>query len=174
MYITSLFPVITKPTKVTSCSTLLSIDNLVTNVNANDHSCTGIFNNDMSDHFPIFYIDHSSNVKILAKYIRKRVYSPENIQRCINACDSHDKSDALTCNGAQEAFTLHHNDFTKMYDYYLPIRNIKLFYKNRKFWLREGLRKSIEYKNKLYRPKMGSISQEPTTKYNICRNKILF
>ena len=126
----------------------------------------------ISDHFPIFYIDYSSKIKIPVKYVKKRVYSPQNIQKLIDACDNHDWSKVLTCDGAQEAFTLYHNDFITMYNDCFPVKNIKLAYKNRKPWLTEGLRKSIKNKNKLYRLKMKSNSEEATTKYNVYRNKL--
>ena len=100
------------------------------------------------------------------------MYSPQNIQKFIDACDNHDWSKVLTCDGAQEAFTLYHNDFITMYNDCFPVKNIKLAYKNRKPWLTEGLRKSIKNKNKLYRLKMKSNSEEATTKYNVYRNKL--
>ena len=98
MYSNSLFPVITKPTRVTSSSATL-IDNLFTNAIANAQSFTGILYADVSDHFPIFYIDHSTKVKIPHKYIRKRIYSPENLQKFTDACDAHEWNNVLASNG---------------------------------------------------------------------------
>ena len=171
IYSNSLFPVITKPTRVTSSSATL-IDNLFTNAIANAQSFTGILYADVSDHFPIFYIDHSTKVKIPHKYIRKRIYSPENLQKITDACDAHEWNNVLASNGAQDAFTLYHNEFTEIYNSCFPIKNIKSSYKYRKPWLSEGLRKSIKYKNKLYRVKMRSNSPEAALKYNMYRNKL--
>ena len=156
MYSNSLFPVITKPTKATSSSAML-IDNLFTNAIANAQSFTGILFADASDHFPIFYIDYSTKVKILHKFIRKRIYSPENLQKFTDACDAHEWNDVLASNGVQDALTLYHNEFTEIYKLF-SYQKINSSYKYRKPWLSEGLRKSIEYKNKLYRVKMRSNS----------------
>ena len=79
MYSNSLFPVITKPTRVTSSSATL-IDNLFTNVIANAQSFTGILYADVSDHFPIFYIDPSTKVKIPHKYIRKQQQNANHVE----------------------------------------------------------------------------------------------
>ena len=171
MYSNSLFPVITKPTRVTSSSATL-IENLFTNAIANAQSFTGILYADVSDHFPIFYIDHSTKVKIPHKYIRKRIYSPENLQKFTDACDAHEWNNVLASNGAQDAFTLYHNEFTEIYNSCFSIKNIKSSYEYRKPWLSEGLRKSIKYKNKLYRVKMRSNSPEAALKYNMYRNKL--
>ena len=73
MYSNSLFPVITKPTRVTTSSATL-IDNLFTNAIANAQSFTGILYAHVSDHFPIFYIDHSTKVKIPHQYIYENVF----------------------------------------------------------------------------------------------------
>ena len=58
MYSDSLFPTITKPTRVTSHSANL-IDNIFCNNILNAQALSGILYTDISDHYPIFYIDHS-------------------------------------------------------------------------------------------------------------------
>ena len=59
MYSHSLFPCITKPTRVTAKSASL-IDNIFCNNDVNnDDVFNGILYTDISDHFPIFHIDNS-------------------------------------------------------------------------------------------------------------------
>ena len=55
----SYLPLITKPTRVTNHSATL-IDNIFTNDKITTNSFSGIFSTDISDHFPIFYIDKTT------------------------------------------------------------------------------------------------------------------
>ena len=56
MYSNMLFPLITRPTRVTASSVTL-IDNIFTNnYCSNDWSAQGIFVTDISDHYPVFHI----------------------------------------------------------------------------------------------------------------------
>ena len=67
MYSVSLFPTITMPTRVTS-NTATLIDNIFCNNIMKEEAISGILYTDISDHYPVFYIDHSLK---------------KNIQRCI-------------------------------------------------------------------------------------------
>ena len=77
MYSFSLFPAITKPTRITSRSATL-IDNIFCNTIFNKQSATGILYTDISDHFPIVYIDYSSNITISPKLL-KNVFCHQRI-----------------------------------------------------------------------------------------------
>ena len=55
MYSNSLLPLINRPTRVT-CNTATLIDNIFTNSIDNNHSISGIYPADISDHFPIFHL----------------------------------------------------------------------------------------------------------------------
>ena len=164
MYSFSLFPPITKPTRVTSTSATL-IDNIFCNNILDKQSATGILNTHISDHLTIFYIDYSSNKSILPKFIKKRCFSPENIDKFKNECDSHNSNQVLESNDPQDAFTSFHNDFINLYDKCFPNKTIKLSYHKRKPWLTDGLRKSIKHENKLYRLKMKYNTPEYCTAY---------
>ena len=73
MYSDSLIPTITKPTRVTSHSATL-IDNIFCNNILNEQALSGILYTDISDHHPIFYIDHS-----LKKNFQRCIYHQEVI-----------------------------------------------------------------------------------------------
>ena len=74
MYSHSLFPCITKPTRVTAKSASL-IDNIFCNNDVNnDDVFNGILYTDISDHFPIFHIDDSCATKTSCPYLKKRVF----------------------------------------------------------------------------------------------------
>lgn len=75
MYSLSLYPVITRPTRITAhCATL--IDNIFTN-NLNTNITSGLFVNDITDHLPIFItfetrIYNKSRSKTAIKNVRLR------------------------------------------------------------------------------------------------------
>ena len=70
MYSFSLFPSITKPTRVTSSSATL-IDNIFYNDVSNANVFTGILYTDITDHYPVFYIDHSAAIMEKPRIIKK-------------------------------------------------------------------------------------------------------
>ena len=74
MYSCSLFQCITKPTRVTSKTASLIdnifCNNIVDNLE-NQDVFTGILYTDISDHFPIIYIDKATGIKNPLKYFKK-------------------------------------------------------------------------------------------------------
>ena len=62
MYSYSLFPNITKPTRVTGQTATL-IDNIFSSDIGNQDIFNGILYTDITDHFPVFHIDYSSFVR---------------------------------------------------------------------------------------------------------------
>ena len=127
---------------------------------------------DISDHFPIFHIDYSSQVVPEPQIIRKRVYSDSNKTRFENLIRNHDWSDVLASTDPQAAYTLYHKEFAEIYDIAFPIKNIKLGYKTRKPWLTDALKKSIKKKNKWYFKIRNSPCIEERTNYNKYRNNL--
>ena len=55
---------------------------------------------------------------------------------------------------------------------FTPLRTVKHYYKTKKPWLTEGLKKSIRRKNKLYHRKQKSKSEEHGQLYKQYRNKL--
>ena len=150
MYSHSLFPVITKPTRVTSKSATL-IDNIFTNnIFQADKVLTGILHSDITNHYPIFHIsqDHVSHNE--DQYIKRRISSPENIVNFTNKLNEHNWDHVLSNQDPQSAYSAFIKDYVDIYNSCFPIKTIKLGYKTRKSWLSEGLKKSIKKKNKMY------------------------
>ena len=78
MYSNALLPCITKPTRVTPKTASL-IDNIFCNGDIDDRRIfTGILYMDISDHFPIFYIDHDTKAKQKETFFTKRIYSQKS------------------------------------------------------------------------------------------------
>ena len=172
MYSHSLFPCITKPTRVTSKTASL-IDNIFCNGDTNNHGIfTGIYYTDISDHFPIFYIDNNAKAKQKERFFTKRIYSQNNLEQFKNAMDSNDWSNILSSEDPQMAYSMFSNNFTEKYEQCFPLKTYKTGYKTRKPWLTEGLKKSIDKKNKLYFRKQKTKKPEHEILYKKYRNNL--
>ena len=76
IYENTLFPAITKPTRVTINSATL-IDNIFIPIE-NEETLQGILYTDISDHFPVFVIDYSNECSSEPPLLYKRVFSDTN------------------------------------------------------------------------------------------------
>ena len=150
MYSYSMFPCITKPTRVTTKTAMLIVNIFCYDLITDNSGLAGMLYTDISDHFPVFYIDHSPSKKEKAKYFQKRLYAQTNIAKFKACVRDKNWSDVLSCNDPQSAYTAFYNDFTTMYDECFPLRTLKHGYKTREPWLSKGLKKSIQRKNKLF------------------------
>ena len=74
MYSHSMLPSITKPTRVTKNGATL-IDNIFSNsLIQSQNILTGILYTDISDHYPVFHIDYSSEIQNDETVIKKRIF----------------------------------------------------------------------------------------------------
>ena len=127
---------------------------------------------DISDHFPIFYIDKSLTNTNCPKYLKKRMYSVENQEKFACLLRERNWSDVLSSEDPQSAYSLFSQGYIDMYNECFPLRTVKSGYKTRKPWLSEGLKKSIERKNKLYNRKQKTKNPEHEIIYKKYRNKL--
>ena len=171
MYSDSLFPTITKPTRVTSHSATL-IDNIFCNNILNEQALSGILYTDISDHYPIFYIDHSLKKTSKDVNITKRPYTPQNIAKFKTNLESHNWSAVLLHTETQTAYSQFHKEFSHIYDNCFPVRSVKLGCKNRKTWLTQGMKKSIKIKNNLFGQYRQHGTPELEFKYKQYRNNL--
>ena len=139
----SFLPLITRPTRVTATSVIL-IDNIFSNYLENcSHSMQGLMVTDMSDHYPIFHVNRQVKAKDTEIYMEKRVYSDKNKRDFTQALAGIDFSEIYNVHGTQSSFDLFHGKLLTLINKYFPKLRIKIKYNNRKPWLSEGLRKSI-------------------------------
>ena len=74
----SFLPLITRPTRVTANSAKL-IDNIFTNhFDCSLQSSEGIFVTDITDHYPIFHINHQIFASETEIYMERRLYNQRN------------------------------------------------------------------------------------------------
>ena len=164
MYSYGLFPLISKPTRMTQTTETL-IDNIFTNDVTNSHCHQGIFFNDISDHFPVFHI-----INVVRSDPSKKVYWARTIDdKSINDFMHHlykiNWTDVLHSGEGTVAFELFYNKFSQVFENIFPLKKIQICYKTRKNWLSRGLKKSIATKNKLYLKSLKTKSEEDIMHY---------
>ena len=168
----SMFPLINKPTRCTTHSATI-LDNIYSNhISPTSESIQGILYTDISDHFPVFFIDTNTKGKPVNRSITKRTFTKEANDSFLHKIQSTDWSPVIESNDAQTSMSLFHSSYKKSFDECFPMRTIKFGYKNRKSWLSDGVKKAIAHKNKLYFRFRKSPTLENQTIYKAYRNKL--
>ena len=151
MYANSFIPLVTRPTRITQSSATL-IDNIFTNDLENlATSMQGILVADITDHFPVAYINTKYSNLEKEITVLKRVSTVRNRTLFLNAISNLDWSDIYSSSDTQSAFSAFHGKLIKLYDLYIPKQKVQIKYNTRKPWLSDGLKNAIRKKNKLYR-----------------------
>jgi hypothetical protein len=145
----SLFPLITKPTRIQGQSATL-IDNIFCNILDARSRKNGILITEISDHFPVFTVSNTVLPEKIAPQTRYRVYSQNNLNTFVRKLNVLDWNTVLNNHNCKEAYSVFHNKFSHIYNECFPIRIGKLGYKSRKPWLGLALKNSIKRNNKLY------------------------
>ena len=160
-----MYPFINRPTRCIKQSATL-IDNIYSNIFEHD-ILTGIFYTDITDHFPIFYIDYSVPIPCEPSFMLTRQCNiKKNMTKFTTKLTALHSSVILTCEDPHAAFTMFHKEYSKIYDQCFPLRKIKINYRNKKPRLTEALRNSMKTKNIPY-----VISQKHQTVCNVNRYK---
>ena len=151
LYAYATLPLINRPTRITQ-SSATAIDNIFTNdANAFENGCHGILVTDISDHFPVFHIgDSKIKNESMEKSICIRDFSYKNKMSFQRELGDIDWSEMYSQSDTQEAFSVFHKAFVRLYDKHFPGRKVELKYNNRKPWLTSALKESIRRKNNLY------------------------
>ena len=164
-YSFGLFPLINKPTRVTQDTATL-IDNIFTNVISDTNVLNGIFYTNITDHFPVFTINCCQVLKPLILHRKVRSYSSKNIESFHQKLKHYSWDDVTDVSDGKSAFDLFYKNFCEIYDNCFPLKNVRQGYKHKHQWITEGLKKSIQIKNKLYIRSIKSNTLE-----NICNYK---
>ena len=131
------------------------IDNIFTNhIDKSLQSSEGILVTDITDHYPVFYVNRQIATNESEIYIERRLYNEKNKQTFLDALQEIDWGEIFNITGTQSCFDI------------FPKVRIKMKYNNRKPWLSDALRNSIKFKNKLYWKfrKIGSVYNENSYK----------
>ena len=171
MFSYSFVPVINKPTRISNKSATL-IDNIFVNDIDAAHFFHGILFTDISDHFPLFYIDSSSKLNKNQRKLSYRDYSHTNINSFTDKLTRQDWSNVTNSNNPSEAYTHFHNIFINTYNSCFPYKQAKNNYKNKKVWLTQALKNSIKNKNKLFILTRRHPSELNFSNYKKYRNRL--
>lgn len=164
MFSYSYLPLITKPTRIKNNSETL-IDNIFCNAIDKNNFISGVLCTDISDHFPVFCIQQSVNKHSGQKYIFKRHYNQNNIQKFYDKLSEVDWVNTVNARDGQDAFTQFYILFCDHFNDCFPIVKTKCGYKNKKPWLTIGLKNSIKTKNKLYALSIKYKTEQTKLKY---------
>ena len=175
LYSNNVFPLITKPTRVTQ-STATLIDHILTNnFDVMGNHKQGILCTDISDHYAIAHV--AGNTKIQAKDNTasglKHDLSQRNIQKFTHEIEQVDWEIVMNLKEAQGAYSEFHALLTKLYNKNFPYKKKNKPYFDRKPWLIPALKESIKVKNKLYINRNKGVNMnEQWSKYKTYRNRL--
>ena len=143
----SLYPAITKPTRISEHSATV-IDNIYCNTVTD--SMTGILYKEISDHLPIFIIN-STKIKKLqtSNPILTRNLCAENISRLKHKLSSIDWSNVTDCSDVKLAYSNFVAIYSKHYNECCPFQSRKNVKK--RDWMTPGLLKSRSTKERLFK-----------------------
>jgi hypothetical protein len=109
----SLYPVINKPTRITPNSASL-IDNIFINSNDIPNNLSGILLNDISDHFPVFFIKFGKQQSNQDSYTTKRSHTKINKDNFTKAISEADWKPILENLDPQISYNLFHEKITSI------------------------------------------------------------
>ena len=174
LYCNNVFPLITKPTRVTSTTATL-IDHILTNNFVDDMMhIQGILCTSISDHYAVFHVACNAQTEHAKTDmpLLKRNMGQRNITKFISEMNMVDWQFVLTETDTQSAYSKFHEVISTKYNACFPYRKIsKKYYKN-KPWLSTALKESIKIKNKLYVKSRRSSGSENVSFYKKYRNKL--
>lgn len=143
-----LFPLITKPTRLTAHTTTL-IDNIFTNCFAHN-ILNGIVVNSISDHLPIFGFFGNKSLPQM-KHDKKlvREFNETNTAK-FKTLSKIDWSGVLADHDPNSSYNAFFSEFSKASETFFPLKPLKGS-NARTSWITQGLLRSGRKKNRLYR-----------------------
>jgi hypothetical protein len=170
MYTSSLFPFITKPTRI-SKNTATLIDNIFCN-DITKKYFNGVLYTDISDHLPVFCINIDCKRENRSITSKTRIISDKTIEKFGSEITMVDWQNVLSNNNGPEAFNHFYEKFTGCFNNCFPEKVRKVNYRNRKPWLSQGLKTAIKNKNKLYVKSSKSPTPQNISKYKSYKSQL--
>lgn len=173
MYGMSFFPLITKPSRITShCATL--IDNIFTN-NISNNTVNGLLICDITDHLPVFTI-YDYNVcksKATNNVSYRRLRTADRINAFNEDLRAYNWNSICGEMDIERAYNKFLEIFTLLYNKHCPIR---VYQNNKKYvnrpWISKGLQKACKKKNNLYKSFLKLKTKEAENRYKLYKNKL--
>ena len=175
LYSNNVFPLITKPTRVTQTTATLIDHVLTNNFDIWGKHRQGILCTDISDHYAVFHIAGNTMCKSkdsLSPTV-KRDLSYRNVQKFIDEMQQIDWQIVTEIRDPQNAYSQFHNIICKTYNKCFPYKKCTSAYVNKKPWITTAIRESIKMKNKLYiNRNKGHNPDLQWRNYKMYRNKL--
>ena len=133
LYMYNVFPVISKPTRVTK-NTATLIDHILTNnFDVSTNHKQGIICSDIYDHYAIFHMsEHQKASESEPNYVVSRDMRHQNIVRFSEEIKGINWDNVVDKRNAQEAYSAFHEIITEKYNLCFPIKKCKKIYYNKK------------------------------------------
>lgn len=173
MYSLSLYPTITKPSRITSYSATI-IDNIFTNV-MDGQVMSGLFICDITDHLPVFtlYGCDFHKTKDTMITIAKRTLNEEAICAFNNSLAQQDWSSVYQEANVDTAYDLFLDILTQLYNKHCPVKEYGLRKNMKKSpWLTKGILNACKKKNNLYKQFIKVKTKEVEQRYKMYKNKL--
>ena len=165
----SLYPVITKPTRITDYSATI-IDNIFCNHQRVHFS--GLIYTDISDHLPVFVMNNCDDVvEKQTVYFETRQMRRDNISNFNEMLSRQDWSDLMNITDTDEAYHVFIDTYTRIFDKCCPKIIRKTCVGTKKPWMSPALMKSRRTKEKLYKKYITSPTPQNKAIYNAYKNK---
>ena len=172
MFSRAFFPLISRPTRITS-STASLIDNIFTN-DVTNCAVSGLLFTDISDHLPIFSISNeclSSSRK--TQWLTFRDKNANNVCKFKDELQTVNWSEVRESSDPSSAYDIFLSKYTDIYNNCFPLKKVKI--KNNgltKPWISKALLKSIKKKNILYRRFLSNPTSTREIGYKNYKNKL--
>ena len=141
IYKNSFIPTENKPTRVTRKTSTI-IDHILTNLFVNTNFKTFIFKIDISDHFPICFLQLTSRPREENEvtYITKRVINNNAIELFKQELYKTSWDDVINNKNPNDAYNYFSHKLVILYDKYFPKRNIRIHKKDlQRLWITRGI-----------------------------------
>ena len=168
---TDLVPCITKPTRVTTKTTTL-IDNIMVSNKLHQHQIPFVIVDDLSDHYPCLVILYNMNQCKRDKVtICKRKFTDDCFMKINAKLNSVDWSSLDQLN-TSEAFEKFHTELTRIIDEICPMKEYKIRRDKiiRDPWVTKGLQNSLKTQKRLYKDHLRLKTNDSIYKYKSYRN----
>ena len=165
-------PTTTKPTRITH-NTATLIDNIYMKSALTSNCISGIFQTDISDHFPLILRADTPNRNQNKHTIRRRSQLQDTHIRQIAQEWGHINWNFLSDNCIETAYNKFHNLLLLTLDNHCPIKTICHNKKQSQPWMTRGIFKSIRKKDQLYKKSLPHPKEHSSHQKYINYRKLL-
>ena len=172
MFSRAFFPLISRPTRITS-STASLIENIFTN-DVPNCAVSGLLFTDISDHLPIFSISNECQTSSRkTQWLTFRDKNANNVCKFKDELQTVNWSEVRESSDPSSAYDIFLSKYTDIYNNCFPLKKVKI--KNNgltKPWISKALLKSIKKKNILYRHFLSNPTSMHEIGYKNYKNKL--